>query len=124
MLDFDFGYRGLVAAFSYQTDECGHSRNFRVTFGVTFWRMNSPRDITFLHHCLLPDFGGRSHIIYMDDHYVAVIMTMEKRYWDLLYLVSTKTLSLENCLMYEENKALPGRYQKGHLIFLANWKMR
>jgi hypothetical protein len=115
--DFDFGYRGLVAAFSYPIDKSEQ-------YGVTFWRMNSPRDITFLHHCPLPDFKCRCLSIFMDDHYVAVSINLKDNDWKLLYLISTKTLSIENSLQFEQDIYVGWSYQQGRLILFSDETMK
>jgi len=87
--------------------------------------MNSPRDITFLHHCPLPDFVDCKYLtIYMDDKYVAVIIDLKGHDCPLLFLISTKTLSIENSLQFKQDMYEDWSYQQGRLIFFTDETMK
>ena len=67
----------------------------------------------------------------MDHNYVAVIIVLKDDDdkhcdWQLLYLISTKTLSLENSLRFDATNDVyeAWSYQQGHLIFFTDWTMR
>ena len=67
----------------------------------------------------------------MDHNYVAVIIVLKDDDdkhcdWQLLYLISTKTLSLENSLRFNVNINVYNAwsYQQGHLIFFTSMTMR